>query len=177
MGIGMGLVMFALLITVQNSVSRGQLGIATSLNQFSRSIGQTVGVAVMGTVMTISLASHIAEIQKESGLPEADVARTVHNPSALIDPIARAAQNPELIKAMKGALAGALHNVFLTGVAFAVLALLSGFWLPAGAIRTETQAARDQEQIPRSPAECERMLMAEMTTIDAENEPAMAEKR
>lgn len=176
MGIGMGLVMFALLITVQNSVSRGQLGIATSLNQFSRSIGQTVGVAIMGTVMTISLASHIAEIQKESGLPEADVARTVHNPSALIDPIARAAQNPELIKAMKGALAGALHNVFLTGVAFAVLALLSGFWLPAGEIKMETKIAREQDQIPRSPAECERMLMAEMTTIDAENEPAMAKK-
>ncbi len=177
MGIGMGLVMFALLITVQNSVSRGQLGIATSLNQFSRSIGQTVGVAVMGTVMTISLASHIAEIQKESGLPEADVARTVHNPSALIDPIARAAQNPELLKAMKGALAGALHNVFLTGVAFAVLALLSGFWLPAGEITTKTKTASEQDQIPRSPAECERMLMAEMTTIDAENEPAMAKKR
>lgn len=176
MGIGMGLVMFALLITVQNSVSRNQLGIATSLNQFSRSIGQTVGVAVMGTVMTISLASHIAEIQKESGLPEADVARVVHNPSALIDPIARAAQNPELIKAMKGALAGALHNVFLTGVAFAVLALLSGFWLPAGEITTETKTASEQDQIPRSPAECERMLMAEMTTIDAENEPAMAKK-
>lgn len=177
MGIGMGLVMFALLITVQNSVSRGQLGIATSLNQFSRSIGQTVGVAVMGTVMTISLASHIAEIQKESGLPEADVARTVHNPSALIDPIARAAQNPELLKAMKGALAGALHNVFLTGVAFAVLALISGFWLPASEITTETKTASEHDQIPRSPAECERMLMAEMTTIDAENEPAMVKKR
>ena len=177
MGIGMGLVMFALLITVQNSVSRGQLGIATSLNQFSRSIGQTVGVAIMGTVMTISLASHIAEIQKESGLPEAEVARTVHNPSALIDPIARAAQNPELLKAMKGALAGALHNVFLTGVAFAVLALLSGFWLPASEITTETKTASEHDQIPRSPAECERMLMAEMTTIDAENEPAMAKKR
>lgn len=177
MGIGMGLVMFALLITVQNSVSRGQLGIATSLNQFSRSIGQTVGVAIMGTVMTISLASHIAEIQKESGLPEAEVARTVHNPSALIDPIARAAQNPELLKAMKGALAGALHNVFLTGVAFAVLALLSGFWLPASEITTETKTASEQDHIPRSPAECERMLMAEMTTIDAENEPAMAKKR
>ena len=177
MGIGMGLVMFALLITVQNSVNRGQLGIATSLNQFSRSIGQTVGVAVMGTVMTISLASHIAEIQKESGLPEADVSRTVHNPSALIDPIARAAQNPELIKAMKGALSGALHNVFLTGVAFAVLALLSGFWLPAGEMKTETRTAREKDKIPRTPAECERMLMAEMTTLDAEQEPAMVEKR
>src|SRR4030095_10196947 len=32
MGIGMGLVMFALLITVQNSVGRNQIGIATSLN-------------------------------------------------------------------------------------------------------------------------------------------------
>jgi hypothetical protein len=176
MGIGMGLVMFALLITVQNSVGRSQLGIATSLNQFSRSIGQTVGVAIMGTVMTISLASHIAEIQKESGLPEADVARVVHNPSALIDPIARGAQKPELLKAMSGALAGALHNVFLTGVAFAALALLSGFWLPAGRIEVETEAAREAENIPRTPAECERLLMAEMTTIDSDHEPAMAEK-
>jgi len=171
MGIGMGLVMFALLITVQNSVGRSQLGIATSLNQFSRSIGQTVGVAIMGTVMTISLASHIAEIQKESGLPMADVARVVHNPSALIDPIARAAQKPELLKAMSGALAGALHNVFLTGVAFAALALLSGFWLPAGRIEVETEAAREAETIPRTPAECERLLMAEMTTIDPAHEP------
>jgi hypothetical protein len=77
---------------------------------------------------------------------------------------------------MSGALAGALHNVFLTGVAFAVLALLSGFWLPSGQIKLEAEVAREAEQIPRSPAECERMLMAEMTTIDAEHEPAMAEK-
>jgi MFS family permease len=171
MGIGMGLVMFALLITVQNSVNRGQLGIATSLNQFSRSIGQTVGVAVMGTVMTISLASHVAEIQKESGLPEAEVARVVHNPSALVDPIAREAQPPELLKAMAGAMAGALHNVFVTGVSFAVLALVSGFWLPSK-VQPEAEARDEAPAIPRSPAECERLLMAEMTTIDPENEPA-----
>ena len=94
----------------------------------------------------------------------------------LIDPIARAAQKPELLKAMSGALAGALHNVFLTGVAFAVLALVSGFWLPAGRIEVETEAAREAENIPRTPAECERLLMAEMTTIDSDNEPAMVEK-
>jgi EmrB/QacA subfamily drug resistance transporter len=175
MGIGMGLVVFALLITVQNSVSRGQLGIATSLNQFSRSIGQTVGVAIMGTVMTISLSSHIAEIQSESGLPEADVARVVHNPSALIDPIARAAQKPELLNAMSSALAGALHNVFMTGVAFAVLALLSGFWLPKTEV--EGKPAKAKETVPRTPAECERLLMAEMTTIDPEHEPDAVKAR
>ncbi|HXU10082.1 MAG TPA: MDR family MFS transporter, partial [Blastocatellia bacterium] len=176
MGIGMGLVMFALLITVQNSVSRSQLGIATSLNQFSRSIGQTVGVAVMGTVMTISLASHIAEIQQESGLPMEEVAQVVHNPSALVDPIARAGQKPELIRAMSGALGGALHKVFLTGAALACLAFLSGFWLPASQINAGTETAREADHIPQSPVECERMLMAEMTTIDAEHEPAMADR-
>jgi hypothetical protein len=125
----------------------------------------------MGTVMTLSLSSHIAEIQTESGLPEADVARVVHNPSALIDPIARSSQKPELLKAMSSALSGALHNVFLTGGGFAVLALLSGFWLPAGRIELETEAARQAENIPQTPAECERLLMAEMTTIDPEHEP------
>lgn len=171
MGIGMGLVMFALLITVQNSVGRNQLGIATSLNQFSRSIGQTVGVAVMGTIMTIGLASHVAEIQRESGLPEAEVARVVHNPSKLIDPHARTQQKPELIRAMSNALGGALRNVFMTGAAIAALALLSGFWLPPGHLKPVDA----EEKIPSSTAECERLLMAEMTTIDPEHEPAIEE--
>ncbi|HWP44702.1 MAG TPA: MDR family MFS transporter, partial [Blastocatellia bacterium] len=90
MGAGMGLVMLALLITMQNSVRRNQLGIVTSLNQFARSIGQTVGVAVMGAVMTISVSSHIDEIQQTSGLPEAEVERLVHNLSAVIEPSQRA---------------------------------------------------------------------------------------
>ena len=177
MGIGMGLVMFALLITVQNSVTRSQLGIATSLNQFSRSIGQTVGVAIMGTVMTISLGAHISEIANESGLPEPEVARVVHNPSALIDPIARAAQKPELLTAMSGALAGALHNVFLTGVACAFLAFLSGFWLPSGKEEAESESAKSAEKLPRTSVECERLLMAEMTTISPEHEPDSVQAR
>ena len=73
-------------------------------------------------------------------------------------------------------LAGALHNVFLFGTLFAGLALLSGFCLPAERIEVETKAARESESIPRTLVECERLLMAEMTTIDAEHEPTMSEK-
>jgi len=183
MGAGMGLVMFALLITMQNSVGRGQLGIATSLNQFSRSIGQTVGVAVMGTVMTISLSAHLADIQQTSGLPAEEVQRVVHNSSALIDPLARAHLKPELLKAMETALAGALHNVFLVGMLFAVIALVSGFWLPRRDLISSEDArqavkpstAKPREEIPSSAAQCERLLMAEMTVIDSENEPAAVE--
>ncbi|HWO03053.1 MAG TPA: MDR family MFS transporter [Blastocatellia bacterium] len=182
MGSGMGLVNFALLITMQNSVGRSQLGIATSLNQFARSIGQTVGVAVMGTVMTISLTAHLADIQRSSGLPAEEVARVVHNSSDLIDPLARAHLKPELLTAMQSALAGALHNVFLFGTLFAVIALIVGFWLPRrdliskeDARQAQPKRAKQREEIPSSAVDCERLLMAEMTVIDSENEPAAVE--
>jgi EmrB/QacA subfamily drug resistance transporter len=176
MGSGMGLVMFALLITMQNSVDRSRLGIATSLNQFSRSIGQTLGVAVMGAVMTFSLTSHLEDIQHASGRSEAEVVGIVHNSSALIDPIARAKLPPELLGAMASALGSALRNVFLVGMGFAALALLSGFWLPSEAVELAGESAKLRDEIPSSPADCERLLMAEMTNTDPEHEPVIAER-
>ncbi len=169
MGCGMGLVMFTLIVTMQNAVDRSRLGIATSLNQFSRSIGQTLGVAAMGMVMTISLMAHLADIQRTSGRPPAEVEQVVHNPSALIDPIARAQLPVELFRAMAAALGGALQRVFIVGVIFAALALVVGFMLPK---RQAATAAAPPTDAP-STADCERMLMAEMATIDAEHEPAM----
>ena len=169
MGCGMGLVMFALIVTMQNAVDRSRLGIATSLNQFSRSIGQTLGVAAMGMVMTISLMGHLADIQRISGRPPEEVAQVVHNPSALIDPIARAQLPPELFTAVAAALGGALRNVFIVGVIFAALALVVGFRLP----KSRAASAAPTRDEPPSAADCERMLLAELTTINAEHEPAM----
>ena len=131
LGSGMGLTMLTLIIATQNSVERDQLGIATSLTQFSRSIGGAVGVAVMGTVLMVGLASQKGEIQRLSGLSEAEVEKIVSNPSALIEPGLRSQLPPTLLHAMEGALAHALHNVFIVGAVFAALALLSGFRMPS----------------------------------------------
>jgi EmrB/QacA subfamily drug resistance transporter len=173
-GSGMGLVVLALLITVQNSVERNQLGMATSLNQFSRSIGGAVGVAVMGAVLSISLIAHLSEIQLASGLPESDVADVVRNPSALIDPASRTKLPPALLHSMESALGRALHNVFLVGVAFAGFGLVSGFWLPSRRVG-DAPAARVTHHVATSAAECEQLLMAEMTAMDAEHEPVAVE--
>jgi EmrB/QacA subfamily drug resistance transporter len=173
-GSGMGLVVLALLITVQNSVERNQMGMATSLNQFSRSIGGAVGVAVMGAVLSISLISHLSEIQMASGLPENEVADVVRNPSALIDPASRSKLPPALLSSMESALGGALHNVFLVGVAFAGFGLLSGFWLPSRKVGDVPPAGAPQH-VATSAAECEQLLMAEMTALDAEHEPVAVE--
>jgi predicted MFS family arabinose efflux permease len=54
-GLGMGLSMVPMLIGVQSAVPRGDLGVATSITQFFRSVGGAVGVAVMGAVKSSRL--------------------------------------------------------------------------------------------------------------------------
>lgn len=172
LGAGTGLVVLALLITMQNSVGRDKLGIVTSLNQFARSIGGAIGVAVMGAVLTISLDSQIADLQRTSGLEGEVVSSIAHNPSVLIQPAARAQLPEAVVTTMSSALGRALHNAFIVGAIFAAFALVSGFWLPSMLIRTGATRLEPPGHVATSPAECERLLMAEMTTIDADNEPS-----
>src|SRR5213083_1119083 len=56
-GIGMGLTFVPMLLSVQSAVARADLGAATSLTQFLRTIGGAVGLSVMGAVMVRRLAS------------------------------------------------------------------------------------------------------------------------
>src|SRR5688572_26890731 len=59
MGIGMGLSIPAFVIAVQTTVERRHLGTATSMLQFSRSMGGTLGVSVMGAALSARLASNL----------------------------------------------------------------------------------------------------------------------
>jgi EmrB/QacA subfamily drug resistance transporter len=56
-GVGMGLNMAPMLIAVQSAVPRADLGIATSMTQFFRTVGGVLGLSIMGTVMTWRLAA------------------------------------------------------------------------------------------------------------------------
>jgi EmrB/QacA subfamily drug resistance transporter len=168
-GAGLGLTMLTLLIAVQQSVARTQLGIATSLNQFSRSIGGAVGVAVMGAVLTAGLAARLDEVAQsgQGVLTTERAAELAANPNALIDPQARAALPPGALDALRRAMAGAIHNVFWVGTVLAALALLVCLYLPR---------AGDGSTAPPTEDECcpetgERLVMAELTTIDPKHEP------
>ena len=175
MGCGMGLVNLVLLITMQNAVSRHQLGIATSLNQFSRSIGQTVGIAALGAVMTFSLLLHVSELQAASGLPEAEVEKWLHNLNALIEPGMRSEVPPELMNGLRSVLGGALHNVFTVGAILSVFGVGAGLWLPKMRAMLPPPQKEAVDKAAGSAAECERVLIAEMATLDPENEPAAVE--
>ena len=56
-GLGMGSVSICTLLIVQGALLRKDLGVATSSQQFSRTLGGTIGVAVAGAVATATLVS------------------------------------------------------------------------------------------------------------------------
>jgi EmrB/QacA subfamily drug resistance transporter len=59
-GFGLGFMMPSLVIAVQNAFSYQVLGVVTSSVTFFRSIGGTIGVAVLGSLMTTRLNSELA---------------------------------------------------------------------------------------------------------------------
>jgi EmrB/QacA subfamily drug resistance transporter len=56
-GLGMGLNMVPMLIAVQSAVARAELGAATSMTQFFRTVGGLVGISLMGSIMGRRLAA------------------------------------------------------------------------------------------------------------------------
>lgn len=121
MGVGMGLAVFTLLVATQASVERERLGIATSLTMFARTIGGSIGVSVLGSLLAAGLATRMAA---------AGVAPGTLDPNRLLEPSARATLAPESIELMSNALDGSLHIVFWVGAAVAVAAFLTAFMLP-----------------------------------------------
>jgi EmrB/QacA subfamily drug resistance transporter len=62
-GIGMGLTMVPMLIAVQSAVPRSELGAATSMIQFFRTVGGAIGLAVMGAVMAWRLGAGASQAE------------------------------------------------------------------------------------------------------------------
>ena len=67
-GIGMGLTFVPMLLSAQSAVARSDLGAATSLTQFLRTIGGAVGLSVMGAVMVRRLASGLSMAEALHGV-------------------------------------------------------------------------------------------------------------
>jgi EmrB/QacA subfamily drug resistance transporter len=67
-GVGMGLTMVPMLIAVQSAVARPDLGAATSMIQFFRTIGGALGLSVMGSVMAWRLSAGLTRAEALHGV-------------------------------------------------------------------------------------------------------------
>ncbi|HEY2595258.1 MAG TPA: MDR family MFS transporter, partial [Chloroflexota bacterium] len=114
LGVGIGMIFPTLTLSYQSAVEFSELGVATSLNQFSRSMGSTLGSAVFGSILVLRFTTGL-----QSGLPQA-VGDWLDSPAGagVRDP--QSALNPDATAALRDQLAAAFPN--LPDVADQVLA-------------------------------------------------------
>jgi EmrB/QacA subfamily drug resistance transporter len=163
-GLGLGTSFPIFTLTVQNAVSDRLLGVATASTQLFRQLGGTIGVAVMGTVMSHRMAERMAEMPMAAGRTESaanippEVAASLQklqDPQVLIDPdklkAVQDAVPPEfqemfagIVNMLRDALSYALTGVFITCAVVVATALVLAFFLREVPLRTGAkQAAKE----------------------------------
>jgi hypothetical protein len=140
-GIGLGITMPIFMIAVQNAVPYNVLGVATSATAFFRSIGGSVGLAIMGSVMNNRFASGLINgipSHLKALIPQQQLEALAHNPQALVSPEAQtqlrhlleqlgpqgAAIFEQLLQTLRQALSSAISGVFLISLGTVLLALV-----------------------------------------------------
>jgi EmrB/QacA subfamily drug resistance transporter len=141
-GFGMGLTFQPYVIATQNAVATANLGIATATVQFFRSMGGSLAVAVLGTLLANRLAGDLAQ---RFG---ADASRVDTN--RLLD--GGGTVPPDMAAGTQAALADALHAVFLAAVPLGVLAIVLALMLDEIPLRTQRTDAPAQPDDEREPA-------------------------
>ncbi|MCZ2850330.1 MDR family MFS transporter [Modestobacter sp. VKM Ac-2978] len=139
LGVGVGLLMQNLVLAAQNDVPARELGSATSVLSFFRSLGGTIGVSVLGAVLASRVAGDLAVLGGgESGGGET----TVPDVSSL---------PPEVARVVQDAYGNATAELFLIATPLAALALLVVLFIKEKPLKTTSGAERlaeEQAELP-----------------------------
>ena len=133
-GFGLGLVMQVLVLAVQNAVPYEQLGVATSAATLFRSIGGSLGTAILGAIFSNRLAAELA-----TALPAgADATRLTEGDA---NP-AQVGQLPAPVRdGYVGAFTDALSSVFLIAAGIVAVAFLLTWLLEERPLRQTVETA------------------------------------
>jgi EmrB/QacA subfamily drug resistance transporter len=133
MGAGVGMLMQNLVLAAQNDVPAAQLGSATSVLSFFRSLGGTIGVSVLGAVLAARVASDLGALGGGSGSGEAAVPDVSTLPA-------------EVRSVVQDAYGNATAELFLIATPLAALALVVVLFIKEKALKTTTGAQRLEEE-------------------------------
>ncbi|MGO4109606.1 MDR family MFS transporter [Paenibacillus sp. YAF4_2] len=161
-GLGLGLGMPVFSLTVQNAVPHTELGAATATMQLFRNLGGTIGIAVMGTVLSSALKHNLTDLSKSgegadmSKLDPATAEKFAQfaNPQMLTDQPALKAtregltadlqvQFDKMIDLLRDALSNSLSTVFLTGAAILFIAVVLVWFIREIPLRTTNKAPQE----------------------------------
>jgi EmrB/QacA subfamily drug resistance transporter len=143
-GTGLGLDSTVFILSVQNAVPWRLRGVATASTQFVRTIGGTIGVAFMGTILNVQLATRFAPIFAHFASATAHLPSNVAPSNVLLTPNIRNLVPAVFLQQLQHALSQGLFWVYLVIFVLMVVSLGAMFWLPGG--RADQHKYKDESE-------------------------------
>ncbi|MGC4747124.1 MDR family MFS transporter [Micromonospora sp. DT201] len=117
-GVGLGLTMQNLVLAVQNTVGPHELGAASSVVAFFRSLGGAIGVSALGAVLAHKVKGYTADGLAQLGIPASSSGSSGTLPDVHTLP-------GPLRAVVEGAYGHGAGDIFLTAAPFALIALIA----------------------------------------------------
>jgi EmrB/QacA subfamily drug resistance transporter len=134
-GLGLGFSSTSYLVSVQNAVPWRRRGVATSSVVFFRTVGGTLGVAVMGALLNASLGERYRAAAESAAGDDAALGRLLSDPNALLQPAVRDRIPDAAYSELAGALAAALSPAFWVLLVCGLAALAVATLFPRGSAK------------------------------------------
>jgi EmrB/QacA subfamily drug resistance transporter len=139
-GVGVGASMQNLVLVVQNSVPLREVGAASGVVTFFRSLGGTIGVSVLGAVLANHVATNITRGLDKMGIKGGgDAAGGSLDIGALPGPVQ---------EVVRGAYGDATGQIFLVSAAIAVVGIVAALALKPVVLRDALDLPADPEPKP-----------------------------
>ena len=158
-GTGLGMSSMAFIISVQNAVPWKLRGVATASTQFVRTIGGTIGVAFMGTVLNAQVAEHFTPIFAHFASITARLPTNVAPANMLLSANIRNLVPAAFLQQLEAALSQSLFWVYLVVLVLMVISLVAMFWLPGGSADDLKYKGDDEDAPEGQRAEAEVSLI------------------
>lgn len=129
-GTGFGITITTTTVTVQSQVAVDEVGVATSFNTLSRTLGQTMMVSILGIIMNLAMTRGVVS---HHGTSMAMMNKLINPQTALSLPA-------NVLPTLRGILYQGLHAIFIAGVILIVISFAVNFF-----DRRETQHLTDNE--------------------------------
>lgn len=189
-GIGLGVTMPIFMVVVQSAFDHSRLGQVTAATQLFRSIGSTVGTAILGGLLNSQLSDRLSglsgnqfvqrmqQLNPQSNFDKID-ANSLQNflsTSGQDQVKAMLSQAPvevqaglmtgftDFLETLKVAFAGSIGSLFITSTVIVLFALIAVFFLPEIELRRSNKPVLEEVGME---------LETELVVVDQEHEPDM----
>ena len=143
-GTGLGFASSVFILSVQNAVPWNLRGVATATTQFFRTMGGTIGVAIMGTILNAQMAARFAPIYTQFASVASRLPKNIAPANVLLTPELRASLPLAFLTQLQNALSQSLLWVYGFTLVLAITGLAVMFLFPGG--RADKYAYKPTEE-------------------------------